>query len=162
MRWSFLHFERAWEFDASPDEFWAAISRTSEFTDWWSWLRRLDVPGLHEGVVADCAIRPYLPYVVAFQVHVLRAEPGRLVRARITGDLRGDASVELAPSGTGTEVRMSWDLDVARKSLAVIMNVIGPLVVIGHERVVDQGLESFRRRALAPAAGTAPLGDRAP
>ena len=136
-----------------PAELWEALSRTHEYPMWWSWLRVFESPGLVEGTVARCVVRAPLPYSLRFNVLVDEVVPEELVVARVEGDISGPARLEIAPlSATGgSEARLVWEVEVRDRVLRGAAVVARPLMEWGHEWVVANGVNQFRRRALPSA-----------
>jgi hypothetical protein len=146
-------FDRTWEFDVAPHELWAVLSDTSAFSGWWPWLRSFDPIPLESGRSTRCAIGPPLPYLLRVNITITAVQPAESLDAVVSGDVRGPARLELAPSGAGTEARMSWELEVRRRLLRHAATVARPMLQWGHDWVVDRGVEQFRRVALAARDG---------
>lgn len=60
----------------------------------------------------------------------------------VTGDVVGHSSVEVRPAGTGSLVTLGWSLAPQRRLLRVLDVVARPVLVRGHDRILDDG---FRR-----------------
>jgi len=145
-----IRSDRRFAFDQPPDEVWATMARTSEFTRWWPWLRRLDAEGLVTGDVWSCHIQPPLPYFLRFTIALDEVVPGEWVRATVAGDITGTATLTLDPTeGGGSEARLVSDLAPASSVLRAFAVVARPLVVWGHDWVLGEGIRQFRDRALA-------------
>ena len=93
-------------------------------------------------------IRAPLPYFVRLRIEVERTVPAELVETVVRGDLDGSASLALEPDGTGTRATLRFDLEVRNQLLRAASLVGRPVLVWAHDRVVDRGVEQFRRRAL--------------
>lgn len=141
-------FDQRWLFAASPEEFWATVSQTERFPEWWSWLKEFHADGLHEGASARAVIQAPLPYSLRLVIHVERVIPGAALDARITGDLEGPASLEIAPAGDGCTARLSWSLVLRDRWLSRMSRVARPAMTWAHDRVVDVGVRQFERAAL--------------
>ncbi len=167
-----FRFDRAWVFEAGPDQVWDAVSRTEDFPRWWPWLRSFDGEGLVEGGRSTCVIRAPIPYSLSFFVEVHRIVPGRLVETVVGGDLEGPARLEIAPLGTGdvpgmpagaggvagipvggTSVRMTWEMELRRPLLRAAARFARPVMEWGHDWVVSTGVDQFRRKALGVRIG---------
>lgn len=141
--------DRRITFDSPPPVVWEAMTRTGSYTDWWPWLRRLDAVGLVEGDVWGCHVQPPLPYSLRFSITLEAVVEGRAVVAAVAGDIAGAARVDLAATGDGsTVVHVVSDLEPAAGVLRAFAVVARPLVVWGHDWVIDQGVRQFRDRAL--------------
>ena len=142
--------DRTWTFDVPPDRFWETVSRTDEFPRWFSWLRWLDDTGLVEGGRARCEVDPPLPYNLRFSIDLRRVVPARLVEADVDGDIAGPARLEIEPAdGDGSRVRLFWELTPKSPLLRGLSRIGRPVMVWGHDRVLELGVNQFRRRALA-------------
>ena len=140
--------DRTYRFEQPPSVVWEAIGRVDAYRDWWPWLRTFDARGLIAGDRWECAVRPPAPYVLRFTVTLDGVDEHRQIDATITGDLRGDAAVSLAPTAAGCDVRLTSSLEPAGQPLRAVMRVTPWLGRFGHDWVLDQGLRQFRRRAL--------------
>jgi len=140
-------FDRTWVFDARPDEFFATVCRTDEFTQWWSWLRRLEIDGVRPGSRADCVIQAPLPYALHLTIAIDAVEEGRLIATRVDGDLHGPARLEITPHADGCTARLVWSLELRDPVLRSVAIVARPAMVWAHDRVVAAGVADFERRA---------------
>jgi uncharacterized protein YndB with AHSA1/START domain len=134
----------------APADVWAALEDTSAYRTWWPWLSDFRPDGgLRTGATWRAGIRAPMPYVVAFtlDLHTVDAD-AHVVRATITGDIAGDASVRLEPGGdgaAGTVVAMSWRLTPVRSFLRVLDTTARPVARWGHDTVMRRSIEAFVR-----------------
>lgn len=140
--------DRTYRFEQPPRVVWDAIGRVDAYRDWWPWLRRFEADGLLVGDRWVCTVRPPAPYALRFTITLDGIEEHRRIDATITGDLRGEAAVSLAPIAGGCEVRLTSALAPTSPPLRAVMRVTPWLGRFGHDWVLDQGLRQFRRRAL--------------
>ena len=145
-----FHFERTWELEVTPQRFWATISRTEEYRDWWSWLKEFEANGLEEGDEWRAVIQSPLPYVLRVRLRVERVVPEELLEMSVTGDLEGSARLALTPADAGSAIDVSWEMAPRSRAFQVAAVVARPLLRWSHEWVLARGLAQFRRRALAP------------
>jgi len=143
-----FHFDRTWELDVTPEQFWAAISRTDEYQRWWPWLRQFDADELAEGATWVCAIQSPLPYALRVRVVFDRVVPEERLEARVSGDLEGRAQLVLTPTATGSAVDVEWQMAPRSRAMQVAALFARPLLRWSHEWVLARGLEQFRRNAL--------------
>ena len=141
--------DRSWVFDVAPEVFWAAITRTDDFPRWWSWLRWLDDAHLSEGTRARCEVDPPLPYNLRFTIVLDRVVPERLIEATVEGDITGPARLDVEPHADGSLVRLTWQLVPGTPFLRGLSRIARPVMVWGHDRVLELGVRQFRQRALA-------------
>lgn len=139
---------RTWDFDAPPSDVWAALERTDDYRTWWPWLREFDGEALTVGACWNCTVRPPLPYSLAFTIELDEVHPGERIEATLAGDLRGTATIELAPSGSGTTLTLRSELAPTSGVLSAVASVAGPLMRWGHDWVLTTGVRQFRRQAL--------------
>jgi hypothetical protein len=140
-RWHAVQIDsdRRFRFAVAPEAFWAAIERTDAYRAWWPWLTAFEADGLVAGGVWRCAIRPPLPYTLHFTVHLDDVTPATLITARIAGDLRGTARLDVAPGADGCDVRLRSRLAPRSRAFRMVAAVARPLVKRGHEWVLDTG-----------------------
>lgn len=87
---------------------------------------------------------------------VVDVVPESLVDVIVSGDLAGPARLEVEASPAGSTARLAWELDVRRPVLRLAAGVARPVLQWGHEWVVSNGVEQFRRDALEPTSSPAP------
>jgi hypothetical protein len=143
-----FHFDRRWEFAVSPETFWATVSRTESYPEWWSWLREFESDGLHDGGRAECVIQAPLPYSLRVTVDVERAVSPERVETRVSGDLEGPALLEIAPHPSGCTARLVWSLQLRDAWLSRFARVARPAMGWAHDRVISIGVRQFERVAL--------------
>jgi hypothetical protein len=144
-------YDRRFEFAVSPETFWATVSRTERYPNWWSWLREFESDGLRDGSDSRCVIQAPLPYALRVAIHVNRAEAPELIETRVTGDLEGPARLEIAPTPSGCTARLVWSLELREPWLRRIARVARPVLAWAHDRVISSGVRQFERVALSDA-----------
>ena len=143
-----VHSDRRFRFDADPPRFWAAVGSVEDYPRWWPWLRSFEAKGLIEGDQWRCTVKPPLPYVVRFTVHLDEVVPEQHIRARVSGDIAGTALLGVEPDGQGCTVHLVSELRPANVALRVMATVGRPLARHGHDWVLDIGAGQFAARAL--------------
>jgi hypothetical protein len=146
-----FHYDRTFEFAVSPETFWATVSRTECFPEWWSWLRDFDSDGLHGGSKTGCVIQAPLPYALRVAIDVERAVQPELVETRVTGDLEGPARLEITPTPSGCAARLVWALELREPWLRRFARVGRPVLGWAHDRVISIGVRRFEQVALKDA-----------
>jgi hypothetical protein len=144
-----FRFDRSWRFDATADELWDSLADTGAYPAVFSWLRDYQAGPLEAGTVARFRVQPPLPYSLHLVVTVLDVVDRRLVRARVDGDVRGEADLAVASTGDGSTARLRWDLELIRPSLARVEPVARRPMIWGHDLVVAMGVRQFRRKVLS-------------
>jgi hypothetical protein len=141
-------FDKSWEFDVPAAELWARFADTGSYTRWWPWLRRFDPVPLATGEHTRCSIGPPLPYLLNVDLRITDVVPHELVLVAVNGDAQGTARLEITPAGDRSTARLAWELSVQRPMLRMAALVGRPVLQWGHDWVITNGVEQFRRRAL--------------
>ncbi len=134
-------------------EVWALISDVSHYRTWWPWLRVFEAAGLAAGEEWRCVVQPPVPYPVRFRVEIEHIEAPRLVRAIVTGDVVGDATLTLDVGGTGCVATLRSSLAPGNTALTLVSRFAGPIARFGHDWVLDSGARQFIARAVEPLVG---------
>jgi hypothetical protein len=136
-------------------EVWAQIAEVSSYRAWWPWLRAFEASALAEGEEWRCEVQPPVPYAVRFRVAIERVEAPALVRARVLGDVIGEATLTLkdAPAGAGCVATLHSTLAPGNTALQLVSRFAGPVARFGHDWVLDSGARQFIARAVVPVAG---------
>jgi len=139
-----------------PEDLWAAIARVDDYRRWWPWLRHLDATGLERGATWTATVQPPLPYRVSFELHLVAVEAPHLVAADVTGDIEGEARLELSPTDLGSELHLTSALVPTNRVLRTVAQMAEPIARFGHQWVLDTGLRQFRASALDGDDGGGP------
>ncbi len=126
---------------------------------WWGDVYKEVVPldRKGKGVVgsrAKARARGALPYELNFIVEAAELEPGRLVVVKTFGDFDGLWRAELSPSGTGTHVKLIWQVTVLRPILKLLAPILRHAFAWNHRWTTPRG-EAGLRRYLAQKNGRA-------
>jgi hypothetical protein len=145
-----FRFDRTWDLPATPSRLWEVLQGTGEYPRWWPWLREFetDGSGLVEGSVARCSVRAPIPYTLDFTVTIEHVEPGTSLDARVDGDLRGPARLEIGARAKGATARLVWTVELRAPMLRAASVVVRPVMEWGHDWIADSGVRQFRERAL--------------
>ncbi len=138
--------DRRWCFDAAHDEVWAALAATDLYATWWPWLTTFDAAGLVAGARWQCAVRPPLRYTVRFGIEILEVQEPDFVTARVSGDIAGQARIEVAGRGERSEVRLTSALMPTGRTVAWLTAVAGPIARRSHDWILDTGARQFAAR----------------
>jgi len=143
-----IDYRRRFDLDAPPEVIWRSIERSDRFESWWRWLEdfHLEGPGLVEGAVLTGVVAPPLPYRMRLRVELDRCERPRSILARVSGDLVGEGRLLLEPDGGGTRAEVAWRIEMMQRPMRLAARVARPLLVWGHDRVVEMTVASFRRQ----------------
>ncbi|MGZ4442422.1 MAG: hypothetical protein ACXVXC_04620 [Nocardioidaceae bacterium] len=146
-----IDFRDAFWFPVAPTEMWETIERFDRFESWWAWLRDFgtDTDRLEAGNVLHATIVPPVPYRLRLDIRLESSLPPHVVQATIAGDVRGMALMRMEPVDAGTQVTVTWSLEMASTPLRIAALVAYPLMRWGHDRVVEMAVAGFRQQALA-------------
>jgi hypothetical protein len=150
-----------YELPLEPETVWSLIKGVDRFRSWWPWLRQFDAGGLAVGDEWRCTVQPPVPYLVRFRVVIEHVEPPALVRARVLGDVVGDATLTLEPvvphmngnGAAGCVALLHSSLAPGNTALAVVSRFAAPVARFGHDWVLDSAARQFIARAIEPALG---------
>jgi hypothetical protein len=78
---------------------------------------------------------------------VTAVAPERCVEVDVSGDAVGPARLEIERTADGSSARLAWELHVERRFLRVGARLARPVLQWGHDWVVTNGVEQFRREA---------------
>ena len=138
-----LASDRRYQVPAAPDVVWSKLASTDEYRRWWPWLREFEATGLSAGDEWHCRVRPPLPYTVRFTITLDEVDEPHTVAARIDGDIAGTARVELTALDGGCEIRLTSALSPRGRTVRLMAELARPLVVRGHDWVLDTGARQF-------------------
>ncbi|WP_110182804.1 SRPBCC family protein [Nocardioides solisilvae] len=125
-------FSGRWRVPATVAEVAGVLVDLEHYPRWWPEVRavaRLDDD------TARVLCRSILPYTLDLVLRAERREPP-VLRVGVDGDLAGTVAFELVPAGAGTEVRLSQEVVLAHRSLAVVAGPAGPLLRWNHRRMM--------------------------
>jgi hypothetical protein len=163
--------EHRYELPLPCESVWSLIGQVEGFRSWWPWLRQFEGQGLAVGDEWCCTVQPPVPYLVRFRVVIDHVEPPTLVRARVLGDVVGDATLTLEasseapdsgsssngngrPAGTvGCIARLESSLAPGNRALGVVSRFAAPVARFGHDWVLDSAARQFIAKAVEPALG---------
>jgi len=146
-----IRSDREYRFPVAPAALWAAMARTEDFRSWWPWLRAFEGDGLVEGAVWRCVVQPPLPWSLRFTVDLNEVVDGRRATATVAGDIEGTAELTVSAAAEGSTARLVSDLAPASVLLRTAAVAARPLVLWGHDWVLDRGVAQFRRKGLRTA-----------
>ena len=132
---------------------WTLISEVSQYRRWWPWLRVFDADGLTVGDEWRCEVQPPVPYAVRFRVTIEHIEPPAVVRARVSGDVAGEAILSLRDGNGGCSATLESSLAPGSAALRFVSRFAGPVARFGHDWVLDSGARQFIARAVGPLVG---------
>jgi hypothetical protein len=134
-----LRTDRTEVFADAPAVVWARIADVHAYPVRWPMVRRFDARGLVAGDRWSCSFRSPLG-VMDIGLEVVRVVAERSVEARVTGDIEGDASIELTGHGDGTRLRLVSALAGRRPVLRAASRALPPVARWSHDHVITRGL----------------------
>lgn len=139
------------EFPVPPAVLWEILQEADQFEGWWPWLEefRLDGGSLRTGAVLTGVVAPPVPYRMRIKVELTRCVPLQSIDALVHGDLEGEASLEMRPRGTGTEIDVAWTVEMMQRPMRLADRMAHPVMQWGHDRVVDLTIAGFRNRLVS-------------
>jgi uncharacterized protein YndB with AHSA1/START domain len=144
--------EHCYPLPIGADAMWQLISDMGAYRGWWVWLRRFEAAGLVAGETWRCEVQPPLPYLVRFGVTIEEVEAPRFIRATVTGDVVGTATLRI--EGDGADDRcvatLGSTLAPGNALLRLVSRLTPPVARFGHDWVLDSGARQFIARAITP------------
>jgi hypothetical protein len=146
-----FRFDERWDIpEATPQEVWDVLADAELLPLWWGDVYRQVVPldKKGKGVVGSRArarARGALPYELNFIVEAVEMDPGKLVAVRTVGDFDGLWRADLSPSGSGTLVRLTWQVTVERPILKFLAPLLRPAFAWNHRWTTPRGEAGLRR-----------------
>jgi uncharacterized protein YndB with AHSA1/START domain len=142
-----------YELPLPREEVWSLISEVSHYRSWWPWLRAFDAAALASGEEWRCEVQPPVPYLVRFRVTIEHVEKAALIRARISGDVVGTATMTFDDTESGCTATLDSSLAPGNRALRLVSRFAGPIARFGHDWVLDSGARQFISRAVEPLVG---------
>jgi uncharacterized protein YndB with AHSA1/START domain len=142
-----------YELPLPREEAWSLISDVSNYRNWWPWLHVFDATALAPGEEWRCEVQPPVPYLVRFRVVIEEVETAVRVRARVVGDVVGNATLRFEDEASGCIATLDSTLAPGNTALRVVSRFGGPIARFGHDWVLDSGARQFITRAVEPLVG---------
>lgn len=149
-----IEYDGTFTFPVPVEHVWSTMTRLECYSSWWTWLRDFSVKGelLEAGTELHGVVVPPLPYRMQLDVVLDESVPQRFITAFVHGDLEGAARVTFEGDGTETRVRATWTIEMMQRAMRMAARIGYPLLLWGHDRVVDATVEGFRRHLCAEGA----------
>lgn len=132
-----------WLLPAPVERVWTILTRPEDWPRWWPFVA--SVEALRPGDDADVgALRRFvwrtrLPYRIHLDMETLEVVPGRLLRARASGDADGLGTWSLLDLGGHTRVNYEWRIRPHRTWMRHLAPLMAPLFKWNHDRVMAAG-----------------------
>jgi len=151
-------FDETWYVDAPPDTVWPVITDVPGYPAWWPQFRTvtrlndLDGPGARASVL----VKSTLPYLMRFELELVRQEPSVFSEVRCRGDLSGWMRWDLASAGNSTRLRFRETVQTGKTLLNVLAPLLKPAFAWNHRTMMAEG-ERGLRQLLAQRGYVAPI-----
>jgi hypothetical protein len=140
-------FRSEWRLPAPPAEVYDVLADVEQYPEWWPQVRR--ARRLDE-LSGELTCRSLLPYDVVFVMHRELEDPaGRVLRARMSGDLNGSSQWTVTPDGPGCRAVFDEDVSVGSGALRVANRFPRPALRFNHDLMMrsgERGLRQYLRR----------------
>jgi len=139
-------FRSEWRLAAPPAAVYDVLADVESYPEWWPQVRRArrldDVSG-------ELTCRSLLPYDLVFVMHRELEDPaGRVLRARLSGDLNGASQWTVTPDGAGSRAVFDEEVTVGSGTLRTAGRVLRPVLRFNHDlmmRAGERGLRHYLR-----------------
>ncbi len=143
-----IDYRGEFDFDVTPGELWSSIEETERFERWWPWLQEFSLEGgrLKSGAVMHGVVAPPLRYKMRVDVELVACRRATAIDAVLRRDLEGNASLRVRRRGsTGCTVEAAWSVEMMQAPMRIADRFAHPLLMWGHDRVVESTVRGFRR-----------------
>jgi Polyketide cyclase / dehydrase and lipid transport len=142
--------ESRWKVPADPGAVYAALADVESYPVWWAQVRRVRRIDDESG---ELICRSWLPYDLVFVVRrEIEDADGRVLQARLDGDLVGWSRWTVESDGAVTTARFTQDVTV-RKALVRRAGLLArPILRFNHDVMMREGERGLRRHLAAQAA----------
>lgn len=136
-------FRSEWRIRAAPDAVYAALADVAAYPRWWHQVRSARWLDDRSG---ELVCRSLLPYDLRFVIERDLEDPeARVLRGRLTGDLRGTSQWTVSADGGGSLAVFDEDVSVGRGMLNAAGRVIRPALKFNHGLMMRSGEAGLRR-----------------
>jgi len=139
-----LTAQRAWRSTQAPEVVWSTALDFGSYRAWWPFLVAFEPPPLTSGATTRAVVRAPAGYRLRLDLLLSEVDAPRRAVIDVTGDIVGRATVTVAPDGDGSRVGLSWTLAPDRRLLRVLGVLARPILVQGHDWILDEGLRRCR------------------
>ena len=135
-------FRSEWRLPAPPERVYAVLAAVEEYPRWWPQVRRARRTGDGSG---ELTCRSLLPYDLTFVMHRELEDPdARVLRARLSGDLRGSSQWTINADGDGSVAVFDEDVGVGSGTLRLAGRLLRPVLRANHDLMMHSGERGLR------------------
>jgi hypothetical protein len=141
-------FRSQWRLPAPPDDVYAVLADVETYPAWWPQIRstrRLDATS------GELTCRGLVPHDLTFRMHRdIEDAVGRVLRARLEGDLAGSSQWTVRPAADGALAVFDENLTMGSGRLRLAGRFLRPVLRANHDlmmRAGEKGLRAHLRRA---------------
>jgi hypothetical protein len=120
---------------------WSTALDFGSYRGWWPFLVEFDPPPLEQGGTALAVVRAPAGYRLRLDLTLAEVDAPRHVAIDVTGDIVGRSTVDVAPADDGSRCRLAWSLAPDRQLLRFLGFFARPILVHGHDWILDEGLK---------------------
>ncbi|MET0827148.1 MAG: SRPBCC family protein [Acidimicrobiales bacterium] len=135
-----LRAERTWRSTHAAPEVWDTVLDFAAYRSWWPWLIEFTPPRLASGAGTRAVVRAPAGYLLRLDLTLAEVDAPHRVDIVVAGDVEGRSTVTVRPREDGSDVALAWTLAPRRSLLRVLGVVARPVLVRGHDRILDDGL----------------------
>ena len=145
-------FVTIWHLAAPIERVFDLIDDSLAWPDWWPSVLTVEEveAGAHDhlGNVRRYTFRGRLPYLLRFDMRLIRRERPTGLEGTATGELEGVGRWSLSAEGEGTVVRYEWNIRTTRwwMNLFAPLPFVDSIFRLNHHAVMRDGLSGARRR----------------
>jgi hypothetical protein len=142
MAGSRYEFTSTWHVGASPGDVYAVLERLPDYPLWWPQVRSVTLVNDH---AYEVVCRSSLPYELRFTTEQSVRDPvGRVLEARLIGDLDGFSRWTIAADAAGTTATFAEEVVVTKSLLRRLELVARPAFKANHSRMMRDGERGLR------------------
>jgi len=96
---------------------------------------------LETGATTRAVVRAPAGYRLRLDLHLDEVVAPQRTVISVSGDVVGHSTVAVRALGTGSAVTLGWSLAPERRLLRALAVVARPVLVRGHDRILDDGFD---------------------
>ncbi len=139
-----------WIVPAGVGAVYAALVDVASYPAWWAQVRQVRRIDDESG---ELTCRSWLPYDLVFVVRrEIEDADGRVLQARLDGDLVGRSRWTVESDGAVTTARFTQDVTVRKALVRRAGLLVRPILRFNHDVMMREGARGLRRHLAAQAA----------